>query len=248
MLSERPGRNPLLSIDLIHSLSLYSSVFLVPDSVGIKLSGSPSPPHSALRAAIILHALINPTTSTASLSGLSLPSLPAVHPLLLSDLSVSTSSARRLYLAAALTPYHSLTYTQTKGKVRPAAEAVIREGLKLGAQHHYLDGIPPLFAAAEILQQGVSDWEGGRMDKPERAWLGVLLREKNVHNPVSGSHWASSLLFALAQELAVVWEGQGRGEEGSDAIDGTCGWSFLSREMKVRRWGRVRRSLSMLWI
>ncbi|KAI0757417.1 hypothetical protein C8Q80DRAFT_1133528 [Daedaleopsis nitida] len=207
------GRNPLLSIDLIHSLSLYSSVYYIPDNMGTKLSGSPAAPDSALRAAMILHALTSPTIATTSLSGVTFPSLPAVHPLLLSELSSSTSPLRRLYLAAALTPYSGLTYTQTKGKIRPAVEAVIREGLKLGAQHHYLDGIPALFSGAEIVQKGVSDWEGGRIDKPERAWMGVLMREKNVHNPVSGSHWASSVLFALVQELVALWK------DGAGSID-----------------------------
>ena len=189
-------------------------MFHVPDNLGIKLSGVPLSPHAALRAAILLRALTDPVTSSSSLSGLNIPSLPAVHPLLLSDIASSTSTLRRLYLAAALTPYHNLTYTQTKGKVRPAAEAVIREGLKLGVQHHYLDGIPALVSTAEILQKCVSDWEAGKMDKPERAWIGVLLREKNVHNPVSGSHWASSLLFALSQELATLWS------DGAASIDG----------------------------
>ena len=113
-----------------------------------------------------------------------------------------------------ITPYHGLTYTQAKGKVRPASEAVLRDGLKLGAQHHYLDGIPALFTAADLLRKGVEDWVNGQMDKPERAWIGVLLRERNVHNPVSGSHWASSLLFALIHELGELWV------PGAESIDG----------------------------
>ena len=72
-----------------------------------------------------------------------------------------------------MTPYRGLTYLQ-KGKERPAVEAVIREGLKLGVQHHYLDGIHALFLAAETLQQGVAAWESGNLDKPERAWIGAL--------------------------------------------------------------------------
>ncbi|KAI0719119.1 hypothetical protein C8T65DRAFT_636843 [Cerioporus squamosus] len=201
------GRNPLLSIDLIESLSLYSSVFHVPDTMGIKLSDAHASPNTALRAALLLHALVNPTVTTSTLSGQTIPTLPAVHPLLLSELPSPTNPLRRLYLAATLTPYHGLTYTQSKGKVRPALEAVLRDGLKLGAQYHYLDGIPALFAAADLLRKGVSDWEGGHMDKPERAWLGVLLRERNVHNYVNGSMWASSLLFALVQELTALWDG-----------------------------------------
>ncbi|KAI0638969.1 hypothetical protein C8Q77DRAFT_1078625 [Trametes polyzona] len=207
------GRNPLLSIDLINSLSLYSSVFSIPDSSAIKLSGTPAPSQNALKAAIILYTLAHRGSSTpATLSGLPFPSLPAVHPLLLSELTASTNPARRLYLAAALTPYRDLTYTQ-KGKIRPATEAVIREGLKLGAQYHYLDGIPALFSAAELLRKGVAEYEAGNVDKPERAWIGLLLREKTVHNPATGSVWSTSLLFSLVQELTDLWS------DGAQTID-----------------------------
>ncbi|KAI8983356.1 hypothetical protein BD414DRAFT_515839 [Trametes punicea] len=199
------GRNPLLAIDLMNRLSLYLSVFYIPEGLGIKLSGSPATPLQGLKAAILLHALSDPTSSATTLSGLPLPSLPAVHPLLLSEFSTPNNPSRRLYLAAALTPYGDLTYTQTKGKVRPAVEAVIRECLKLGAQHHYLDGIPALFSAAETVRRGLADYEAGNVDKPERAWIGVLLREKNVHNSVTGSMWATSLLFSLVQELTALW-------------------------------------------
>ncbi|KAH9891118.1 hypothetical protein C8Q73DRAFT_651598 [Cubamyces lactineus] len=198
------GRNPLLAIDLINKLSLYTSVFSVPEGLGIKLSGSPSSPQYALKAALLLHAVANPARSVTTLSGLPLPSLPAVHPLLLSEFSTQNNPSRRLYLAAALTPYRDLTYLQ-KGKERPAVEVVIREGLKLGAQYHYLDGIPALFAASQLLRKGVADYQDGKLDKPERAWIGTLLREKNVHNPVTGSMWSTSLLFSLVQELVSTW-------------------------------------------
>ncbi|PIL30884.1 hypothetical protein GSI_07053 [Ganoderma sinense ZZ0214-1] len=198
------GRNPLLSIDLIHTLSLYHTVFSVPENTGVTLSGSPSSPRSALHAAMILHVVTNPTAADTVLSGLAFPSLPPLHPLLLSEISTVANSLRRLYLACALTPYRGVTYPQ-KGKERPAVEAVIRDGLKLGAQCHYLDGIPSLFIANDVLQKGVVEWENGDLDKPERAWIGVLLREKTVHNLVTGSVWATSLLFSLIQELTVLW-------------------------------------------
>ncbi|KAH9850667.1 hypothetical protein C2E23DRAFT_734552 [Lenzites betulinus] len=209
------GRNPLLSIDLINVLSLYTSVFSLPQGVNVKLSGDPSPPQHALKAAIILHVVSQAKNIGATLSDLPFPTLPPIHPLLLSELSTPKSPSRRLYLATALTPYRHLTYIQSKGKVRPAAEAVIRESLKLGGQYHYLDGITALFAAAEILKKGVADFESSNMDKPERVWIGLLLREKNVHNPVSGSSWATSLLFSLIQELTALWA------DDASAIDGT---------------------------
>ncbi|CDO70920.1 hypothetical protein BN946_scf184829.g28 [Trametes cinnabarina] len=199
------GRNPLLAMDLINNLELYRSVFFIPEGLGIKLSDEPSASLSALKAAMILHVLTNSTSTPSTLSRVPFPSLPPVHPLLLSEFLTQNNPSRRLYLATALTPYDGLTYQQAKGKVRPAVEAVIREGLKLGAQYHYLDGIPSLFSAAELLQKGVAAYEAGDMDKPERAWIGVLLREKTVHNPVTGSYWATSLLFSLVRELTALW-------------------------------------------
>ncbi|KAI0666245.1 hypothetical protein C8Q78DRAFT_1109269 [Trametes maxima] len=200
------GRNPLLSIDMINHLSLYDAVFSIPDAAGIKLSGTPSSSQFALKAAMILHVLASPFSSATTLSGLQFPSLPAIHPLLLSEFATLADPSRRLYLASALTPYRDLTYTQSKGRVRPAAEAVIREGLKLGTQYHYLDGIPALFSAASLLQKGVADFETGDVDRPERVWIGSLLREKSVHNLVAGSNWATSMLFSLVQELTALWE------------------------------------------
>jgi len=47
----------------------------------------------------------------------------------------------------------------------------------------------------------------------ERSRIGLLLRAKPVHNANSGSHWTSSLLFSLSQELSVLWD------MGADAFD-----------------------------
>lgn len=79
-------------------------------------------------------------------------SLPPLHPLLLSTIGDSPSPLSRLFLAAALTPYKNQAYTDAKGKKHPLNEAVLRDGLKLGTQSHYLDGIPALFSAAEVLK------------------------------------------------------------------------------------------------
>ena len=69
-----------------------------------------------------------------------------------------------------MTPYADVRYTPSKKKdQKPAVEAVIREGLKLGLQNHYADGVPALFAAAAVLRGvEVSQFEGPR----ERARIG----------------------------------------------------------------------------
>jgi len=82
--------------------------------------------------------------------------LPSVHETLLSS-TFSPGTKSRLFLAAALTPYRGIQYTDSKksdSKKKPhfAVEAAIREGAKLGTQNHYLDGIPPLFVAADLLK------------------------------------------------------------------------------------------------
>jgi tRNA nucleotidyltransferase (CCA-adding enzyme) len=116
----------------------------MPDSITATFSAPPASSIRSLAAASILHALVDPDSVPHS-------QLPAIHPTLLSAVNADPSCKARLFLSAALTPYFGITYLDRKGKRLPAVELVIRESLKLGVQNHYLDGIPPLFAAAELL-------------------------------------------------------------------------------------------------
>ncbi|THH04155.1 hypothetical protein EW145_g5734 [Phellinidium pouzarii] len=175
------GRDPLYAIRLITSHNLQPSIFAVPSSISSTFSSPPTSPSTALGTATLTHALLTQ----------SLPDtlqLPAPHPLLLSQLPLDPTLRQRLFLAATLTPYTHITYTLPKKK---------------NDFNHYVDGIPALFTAADILR-GVdaSQFEG----PGERGRIGLLLRTKSVHNMNSGSHWSSSLLFSLVQELAVLWK------------------------------------------
>jgi tRNA nucleotidyltransferase (CCA-adding enzyme) len=38
------------------------------------------------------------------------------------------------------------------------------------------------------------------------ARAGLLLRDKAVHNPITGQHWMLSLLFSLVQELVPLFD------------------------------------------
>jgi tRNA nucleotidyltransferase (CCA-adding enzyme) len=77
-----------------------------------------------------------------------------------------------LYLACALTPYRGITYVDEKGKTRSAVEAAIREGLKVGTKNHYLDGIPSLFSASELLK--APDIDDDKFKTPsERVAIGL---------------------------------------------------------------------------
>ncbi|KAF9498151.1 hypothetical protein BDN71DRAFT_1386446 [Pleurotus eryngii] len=184
------GRNPRHAIQLLHDLSLFASVFSVlPNDISSALSSPVQDNASGLKAAVLLDTVLHPSPSK----------LPAVHPTMLS-ISEDPSCAARLFLAAALTPYKGITYSDRKKKPHPAVEAAIRESLKLGTQNHFLDGIPALFAAAEILQ--LPRLDDDRFALPsDRVAIGLRLRDKIVHNSNTGSHWTSSLLFSLVQDL-----------------------------------------------
>jgi tRNA nucleotidyltransferase (CCA-adding enzyme) len=138
------GRDPLGSIHLIHSLGIYHEIFLFPPALAPQLSGAPAPNHTSLTAIAILASLL----SSADAHRTGFKAVPPLHPLLSPD----TSAIPRLYLASALTPYVGLTYSDSKGKTHAAVDAIIRDGLKLGVQAHYSDGIPALFEAAKLLR------------------------------------------------------------------------------------------------
>ena len=77
-----------------------------------------------------------------------------------------------LFLAAALTPFRGIAYTDAKNKKRFAVETAVREGPKLGTQNHYLDGVVPLFTAAEMLKD--PNLKDEKFNQPsERVALGL---------------------------------------------------------------------------
>src|SRR5271154_6680075 len=126
-------------MQLIDSLSIYNQTFYLPPTIVSAMSGPPASYTQSLSAATFLHVIFNKPTQL----------LPAVHPDLVHNVTPSTMA--RLFLAAALTPFRGLKYTDSKNKSHFAVEAVIRDGLKLGTRNHYLDGVPLLFTAAQIL-------------------------------------------------------------------------------------------------
>lgn len=133
------------------------------------------------------------------------PSFPKVHHRLLAALQTDPSCRPRLYLATALIPYLGVTYRDKKKRLCPAVEVVTREALKLGKQNHYLDGIPLLFTAAELLGSFVTH----HLTLPpakERKTIGLILRDKSVHNTNAGAHWTASLLFSLVVQLSRLCE------------------------------------------
>lgn len=120
------------------------------------------------------------------------------HSAVISLLCEDAASRARLYFASLLFPYHGLTYIDTKKKTQSTVTAVIRESLRLGTQNHYLDGIPVLFSAISLIQNALEEYHKAPLT---RAKLGLLLRNRFIHNPFTGSHWSTSILFSLLTDL-----------------------------------------------
>ncbi|KAF8823861.1 hypothetical protein HHX47_DHR9000095 [Lentinula edodes] len=137
------GRDPVHAISLIQDLSLFDPIFsVIPTDVVSTFSHPRSANIDSLKATSILRLLLSDTYT----------GLTPLHPLLTKAIHEDTTCKDRLYLAATLTPYLGVTYKDKKHREFPAITYVIRESLKLGTQNHYLDGIPALFAASEILK------------------------------------------------------------------------------------------------
>jgi tRNA nucleotidyltransferase (CCA-adding enzyme) len=157
-----------------------------------------------------------------------------------------TDIGRTLWLAAALTPFRSLTYADSKKKKPSAVEGVIREGLKvisyffdrwrwsniraasfvrLGNLNHFLTTVPALFSAADLLSfTTVSSFVSPAINPSpltkQRGHIGLPLRNNAVHQPASGTHWSYSTTFALMQELVQLWDAE------TDTM--SCVFSFVS--------------------
>jgi len=158
------GPEPLRSIRIINDLKLYKSIYHVPTQITSIASSSPKSWNLSLRAATILHDLLSLTSPTEN-------SIP-LHPALRSYVLEEPGCKARLFLAASLYPYHGITYPDHKGKEQTLVKCAIQDGLKLGRQNHYLDGIPTLYSAADLLQ-GVS-LEQSKLKLPsERVAIGM---------------------------------------------------------------------------
>ncbi|KAL0581370.1 CCA tRNA nucleotidyltransferase, mitochondrial [Marasmius crinis-equi] len=137
------GRNPLRSVELIASLNLYSSIFSgFPPAISDTFSSQPSSEENAMKAASILQTLLKNDNAN----------LPPIHPTFFKASKEDETCTSRLFLAAVLTPYAGITYRDHKKKELPVVEYVIRDCLKLGSQNHFLDGIPALFFACQLLR------------------------------------------------------------------------------------------------
>lgn len=97
----------------------------------------------------------------------------SLHPTLRSYVLHEPGCKARLFLAASLYSYHGITYTDAKGKEQTLVKCAIQDGLKLGRQNHYLDGIPALYSASELLK-GASLGQDKLKMSSERVAIGML--------------------------------------------------------------------------
>lgn len=190
-LNRIPGPNPLRAAQLIHELHLYQSIFFViPQEAksAMLLEMQPLNGPLSLSAPSILDAL----------TSFQAPHPLAPHPLLLSLIADDNATKARLYLASLCLPYLGFSYQDAKKKTHLVVTSVIRDSLKFGVQNHYLNGIPTLFSSLPLLKAAMNEHKTTRLD---RIKLGLLLRNKLVHNPITGNHWTTSLLFSLVTDL-----------------------------------------------
>ncbi|KAG9102807.1 CCA tRNA nucleotidyltransferase, mitochondrial [Ceratobasidium sp. 370] len=179
------GTSPLLSISTIDTLGLYTPILGIPPILKRKAIGTPGAESTAIQAASILCDFLAPTPSL----------LPSPHPLLLEHARERSDARGRLVLAATLTPWKNMKYSEKKKRTF-LAEGIIREGLRIGG--HFLSAVPNLFQAHEL----ISKPSLGKFEGPsERSSIGLILRDKSVHSPQSGTYWSTSLLFSLVQDL-----------------------------------------------
>lgn len=114
-----PGRDPLHSFQLINDLSVHAEIFYLPPTH--KPSPEPKSRQTALIAATLLSRLLSPSPSP----------LPQLENLLRRHTVSDLATRRRLYLAAALTPFRDTFCTEKKKQVA-TSEIVLREGVKVG--------------------------------------------------------------------------------------------------------------------
>lgn len=190
------GRDPLHAAQLIYDLSLYPSIFsVIPPEAKLPVESTFTGQNFdiALAAPSILSALASFEASH--------PLAP--HPYLLSIFREDSATRARIHLASLLLPYLGMTYQDAKKKTHPVVTAVIRDSLKLGVQNHYLDGIPTLFWAVPLIKASMLEHSSTPLG---RVKLGLLLRDKLVHNALTGSHWTTSLLFSMLTELVAYYD------------------------------------------
>ncbi|CEL51664.1 hypothetical protein RSOLAG1IB_00199 [Rhizoctonia solani AG-1 IB] len=187
-------KSPLLSLTTIEKYELYDTVFGIPPDLAAKASGIQRPQSTGVHAASILSGLFDSVTT----------SLPAPHDELLKQVHGDHGLRQRLVFGATLTPWRDMVYPQKKGH-QSIVELIVKEGLKIGSQNHFIPSVPKLFTAhKKASNPSLDKFEG----PSQRALIGLLLRDSDMHSPRTGTYWSTSLLFSLVQDLVDLIDDQ----------------------------------------
>lgn len=211
----------MLSLSTIIALGLYTPVFGIPPALTGKTSGVPEAQSSATNAASILYDLLAPTSTLA----------PPVHHLLLDHAREDSDVRQRLVFGAALTPWKPVTYLEhkkyvplAKGIIKeglkvsllPTIHSLTYALYQIGGQGNFIHSVPSLFAAHEKISSRLLEEFRGESERVSIGMyacprcvclllnhkpLGLLLRDKHVHDPRNSTYWPTSLLFSLVQGL-----------------------------------------------
>ena len=112
---------------MIDDLALHDAIFWFPKTMMDILSHPPGPRSLGLVASSILYNLLFQFDGQEATVPFRLPPL---HPSLFQHTGPDKDVRRRLYLAAAMTPFKGITYLEKK-KTVSAMEGLIRVGLKV---------------------------------------------------------------------------------------------------------------------
>ncbi|PWN50985.1 hypothetical protein IE53DRAFT_386693 [Violaceomyces palustris] len=271
------GPHPLLALYLIQRLDLFPLIFHPPPSNSLRTksgqdqkAGEAGPTSMALNAARVLDAVLKkeaassraPTNATPrSFSELPTSPLPeSVFEAIGDDLmqawstDLSAEQRRWLWFSVSLIPLHGLVYEEKKNKLAWAGEAVIANGLKLGAKT-LRDPVSAMAKAVELLKNpsryvGSKDGQGApkELGIPEKcstkSQVGLLLRNTNITNPNLHLTFAPAFLFSFICETVSIWS---QAKQGFDPDDGSACRDVATSKSLVEKaqeysafWARIR--------
>lgn len=141
----------------------------MPAEATASFSAPLAPSITSVKAGYILKSILD-----SNLAGIT-----PVHPTLVSAVKEDPTATARLFLASALLPYLGVTYLDKKKRSQSAVECAIRESLKLGTQYHFVDGIPLLFTAVQLLRN--PDLQQPKFQTPsQRVAIGALFPRRGI--------------------------------------------------------------------
>ena len=212
--------DPVVAFRHIHDFGLHALIFGLPSDTK---EVEPMPAEEdfvdlPLRAAETLASLLS---STAGLP-------PVIVENVISFLS--PADKRRLYLAAALTPWRGVTCLDKRKRVW-AGEKVIADAVKVRDQFSVASRtqfsaadrtiVSRLFSASsrintstleKLIASGLRSQNGASSDCDVPTHAGLLLRPADAHDPVNGVHWRTTIAFSLLSDALAA------GSQGASAI------------------------------